>query len=82
MMCMDAILLAYIGPGADLSLISSVIGLVLTLGASGVFILLYPFRSLIRRIRGGTKLVADEPVTSEPITSAENKKPAPMKKAA
>jgi hypothetical protein len=43
---------AYIGPGADLSLISSVIGLVLTLAASGFFIVLWPFRMLWRRIRG------------------------------
>jgi hypothetical protein len=56
-------LLAYIGPGADLSLISSVIGLVLTLGASGVFILMYPFRSLWRRLRGTYK-PAEEKSTS------------------
>jgi hypothetical protein len=82
MMCMDAIVLAYIGPGADLSLISSVIGLMLTLGASGVFILLYPFRSMLRRIRGGAKPVAEEPMAIEVTPAAEKKNPAPMKKAA
>jgi hypothetical protein len=81
MMCMDAIVLAYIGPGADLSLISSVIGLVLTLGASGVFILLYPFRAFLRRIRG-SKPVEHVEVEDEPVASAESKNPAPMKKAA
>lgn len=82
MMCMEAILFAYIGPGADLSLISSVIGLVLTLGASGIFILLYPFRAFLRRIRGGSKPVENVAVEDEPVASAENKNLAPMKKAA
>jgi hypothetical protein len=82
MMCMDAIVLAYIGPGADLSLISSVIGLVLTLGASGVFILLYPFRAFLRRIRGGSKPVEHASIEDEPVASTEKKNPAPMKKAA
>jgi hypothetical protein len=44
--------IAYIGPGADLGLISSVIGLLLTLGASGLFIVLWPIRTLWRKIRG------------------------------
>ncbi|MCC7087447.1 MAG: hypothetical protein IT427_20785 [Pirellulales bacterium] len=55
-----ATLFAYIGPGADLGLISSVVGLALTMGASGLFIVLYPFRSLIRRLRGQQKPVADD----------------------
>jgi hypothetical protein len=79
---MDAILLAYIGPGADLSLISSVIGLVLTLGASGVFILLYPFRAFLRRIRGGSKPVADESTASEPVATDEETVTVPRKRAA
>jgi hypothetical protein len=43
--------LAYIGPGADIGLIASAIGLLLTLGSSAVFMVLYPFRSLLRRLR-------------------------------
>ena len=46
-------LFAYIGPGADLSLISSVIGLLLTMGSSAVFLALWPLRSLWRRFRNG-----------------------------
>jgi hypothetical protein len=53
-------LFAYIGPGADLGLISSVIGLALTMGASGLFIVIYPFRSLLRRIRGVQKATSEE----------------------
>jgi hypothetical protein len=52
-------LFAYIGPGADLGLISSVVGLALTMGASGLFIVIYPFRSLLRRLRG-QKTVSEE----------------------
>lgn len=44
-------LFGYIGPGADLGLISSVIGLVITLGASGLFMVLWPFRVLWRKLR-------------------------------
>jgi hypothetical protein len=47
-----ATLLGYIGPGADVGLISSVIGLLLTLGASTTFLVLMPFRAAIRRLRG------------------------------
>jgi hypothetical protein len=56
-------LFAYIGPGADLGLISSVIGLALTVGASGLFIVLYPVRSLLRRLRG-------QPKASDDVSSA------------
>jgi uncharacterized membrane protein YccC len=45
-------MLAYIGPGADLALISSAIGLILTMGSSMIFLVLWPFRSLWRRLRG------------------------------
>jgi hypothetical protein len=53
-------LLGYIGPGADLSLISSVIGLLLTLGTSAVFIVLLPFRSFMRRLRSTSKPASEE----------------------
>lgn len=43
--------LAYMGAGADLSLISAVIGLVLTLGSSFFFLLLWPIRTLLRKLR-------------------------------
>ncbi len=78
-MCMDASLFdllnahttglfAYIGPGADLGLISSVIGLALTLGASGMFLVLWPFRSLWRRMRGVQKPTSDDSM-SKPETN-------------
>lgn len=58
-------LVAYIGPGADLSLISSVIGLALTMGASCLFMVMWPLRKLWRRIRG-----LEKPATEEMSTSA------------
>jgi hypothetical protein len=42
-------LVAYIGPGADLALISSAIGLIATMGASATFLVMWPFRVLWRR---------------------------------
>ena len=53
-------LFAYIGPGADLGLIGSVIGLLLTVGTSLGFMLLWPFRSLIRKIRGTDQKLPDD----------------------
>lgn len=59
--------LAYIGPGADLGLISSVIGLILTLGASGLFIVLWPIRAFWRRIRG-----SDVSATGSTLSESES----------
>jgi hypothetical protein len=56
--------LAYIGPGADLALISSVIGLVVTLGSSTLFLMLWPIRSMWRRLRGSDKVAANTNSTS------------------
>lgn len=56
--------LAYIGPGADLALIGSVIGLVVTLGSSTLFLMLWPIRSMWRRVRGSDKVSANTNSTS------------------
>jgi len=56
--------LAYIGPGADLGLIGSVIGLVLTLGTSSLFMLLWPVRSLFRRFRNPAEAANEDSVAN------------------
>lgn len=43
--------LAYMGAGADLGLISAAIGLLLTLGSSFFFILFWPLRMFLRKLR-------------------------------
>ncbi|MGH6943055.1 MAG: hypothetical protein ACREH6_02390 [Geminicoccaceae bacterium] len=43
---------AYIGPGAGLSLVGAFWGLVVAVLAALSFILLWPFRILLRRMRG------------------------------
>jgi hypothetical protein len=43
--------LAYMGAGADLGLISAAIGLLLTLGSSFFFLLLWPLRVFLRKLR-------------------------------
>ena len=58
-------LLSYIGPGVDLALFSSVVGLLLTLGSSTLFLVIYPFRSLWRRLRGTSKM-ANQNLPSNP----------------
>jgi hypothetical protein len=58
-MKIDPNLFAYVGPGAGLDLIGSVIALVATFGTSVFFLLMWPVRSFLRRIRG-TADVADE----------------------
>jgi hypothetical protein len=55
----DPRLLAYVGPGAGLDLIGSVIALAATFGTSMFFLLMWPVRSFLRRVRG-TADVADE----------------------
>ena len=65
-------LVSYIGPGADLALISSAIGLIATMGASFTFLVLYPFRLLWRRlsaIRAGARI-------QEPATRGQEPSPA------
>lgn len=56
--------LAYIGPGADLGLIGSMIGLFLTLGTSALFMVLWPIRSLFRRLRGSNDVPSEEPAAN------------------
>lgn len=41
--------LAYVGPGAGISLIGSTIGLLLALGTALGFVVLWPLRTLLRR---------------------------------
>jgi hypothetical protein len=56
-------LVAYIGPGADLALISSAIGLIATMGASLTFLVLWPFRVLWRRVSAQASPGQDDSAT-------------------
>jgi hypothetical protein len=57
---------AYVGPGAGLSALGAVWGLIAAIGTALGFVLLWPIRSLIRSMRarraGGTKADAAPPV--------------------
>jgi len=44
--------MAYVGPGAGLTLIGSLIGLVVAIVTALAIILFWPIRALIRKIRG------------------------------
>lgn len=63
-------LFAYIGPGADLALISSAIGLILTMGSSMAFLVLWPIRSLWRRLRGLDKVGSEDSAASSSSRAA------------
>jgi hypothetical protein len=80
-MSQSASLLAYIGPGADLGLISSVIGLLLTLGASTFFVLLYPIRTMWRKLRGQNKPLSED-TAEEPVIHKLEKEKKPERMAA
>lgn len=43
---------AYVGPGAGLSLIGSVVGLLAAIGTALGFVLFWPVRALYRRVKG------------------------------
>lgn len=43
---------AYVGPGAGLSALGAVWGLIAAVGTAVVFVLLWPIRALLRRVRG------------------------------
>lgn len=61
--CQLAPLVAYIGPGADLALVSSVIGLIFTMGTSMMFLVLWPIRWLWRRCGALGKEVNNDSAT-------------------
>jgi hypothetical protein len=65
------ILLAYIGPGADMGLISYALTLVLVGLSAFSAIFLWPFYALLRRIRGG-KNKAASPIESVPGEASAN----------
>jgi hypothetical protein len=67
-------LLAYIGPGSGLELVGAMIGLLVTLGTSASFVLLYPIRKFIRSRRGI--------VSAEPTEEIAEETAAPKKMAA
>lgn len=51
--------MAYIGPGAGLSLLGALWGLVAAVGAALLFVLLWPFRRMLRRKREAKKAEAE-----------------------
>ncbi len=62
---------AYVGPGAGLTLIGSLIGLVVAIVTALAIILFWPIRALIRKIRG-KKVAEEETVVQD--TVVEQKK--------
>ncbi len=70
-MPLEMLQLAYIGAGADLGLISAAIGLILTLGSSVFFMVLWPLRMFLRKFkRGPSSQSADSEPTSLSIDQA------------
>nr|WP_297459832.1 hypothetical protein [uncultured Halomonas sp.] len=57
--------LAYIGPGAGLSLLGALWGLVAAVGAALLFVLLWPFRRMMRRKREAKKAEAESQQTAQ-----------------
>jgi hypothetical protein len=47
------VLFSYIGPGSGLELVGAMIGMLVTLGTSAGFVLLYPIRKFLRSRRRG-----------------------------
>jgi hypothetical protein len=52
--------MAYVGPGAGLTLIGSLIGLLIAVLTALGIILFWPIRALIRRIRGKKQVISTE----------------------
>jgi hypothetical protein len=57
-------LFGYIGPGAGLELVGAMIGLLVTLGTSASFVVLYPIRKFLRS-RREANTTASEACSSE-----------------
>ena len=65
---LSEIAIAYVGPGAGLTLIGSLIGLLIAILTALGIILFWPVRALIRRIRA--KKVSETTETTDSTTSA------------
>ncbi len=63
--------MAYVGPGAGLTLIGSLIGLVVAIVTALAIILFWPIRALIRKIRG--KKTAEADVQDTASENTDNK---------
>lgn len=57
--------MAYIGPGAGLSLLGALWGLVAAVGAALLFVLLWPLRRMMRRKREAKKAEAEAQQTTQ-----------------
>ena len=55
----------YVGPGAGLSLLGALWGLLLAVGAAFGFVLLWPIRKVLKRIRAGKAGETQEHPTKE-----------------
>jgi membrane protein implicated in regulation of membrane protease activity len=60
--------LAYIGPGAGLSLLGALWGVVAAVAAALLFLLIWPLRRLMRRQRPATQRTATERTAAERTT--------------
>lgn len=60
---------AYIGPGAGLSLLGALWGLLAAVGAALLFVVTWPFRRMLRRKRASTQTSADSTETDDDTSS-------------
>jgi len=67
--------LAYVGPGAGLSLLGALWGLIVAVGAALVFVILWPFRRLVRRLRARRAADGDAPAPAAGETGSEGQGP-------
>lgn len=59
---------AYVGPGAGLSVVSALIGVLLAVGAAVVFIVGWPIRRMLRRRKlAATQRLAQQETRSSPM---------------
>ena len=70
--CLPEMAIAYVGPGAGLTLIGSLIGLLIAILTALGIILYWPVRALIRRIRGKQPTTATMESDNVPETSPES----------
>jgi len=66
---------AYVGPGAGLSLLSALWGVVVAVGAAAGFVILWPFRHLLRKRRVGGGATARADAQGTPASSPDAERP-------
>lgn len=74
---------AYVGPGAGLSLLNALWGLVVSVGAALLFVVLWPFRRLLKRRRArrqAAEAARRDAAAETDAPAAEHAEPAPARR--